>query len=1331
MRPAEEFDAVDAGQRPAPTDDVFILKASFAQQRLWLLDKLEAGNGYNVPLAVRASGPLRIEILERSLRELIARHEVLRTTFSEDESGNPVQVVAIEQPLVLAKHHVVRNNGTSVEDEARRLVIEHFRIPFNLKEGPLFRAMLLHLGDEDYVLAFAFHHTIVDGWSLGIFMRELSTIYEAFDQNRASPLPDLPIQYGDYAAWQHDSLRGKRLENLLAYWKQQLSGAPPILELPTDFPRPTVQTSSGAHESLTLPKAVEQGLMAASQKEGATLFMTLLASYSLLLARYSGQEDIVVGSPISGRTRSELENLIGFFVNTLPFRTDVSGNPSFRELLRRVRETALQAYEHQDLPFEKLVEELNPERNLSHTPIVQVMFTFENTASRRPLHMSSIVLTPFRGAEGLTTKFDLSLNSSLSPEGLTIGLTYNTDLFAPSTAKRMLTHLSTLLEAIAADPGARIADLQMLSKAERQTILVEWNQTVAEYPQETCLHHLFEQRAQRSPNAVAVVLGAEEITYRALNEKANRLANYLRKRGIDTESLIGIYLERSIDMVVALLAVLKAGGSYVPLDPAYPPERIGFILEDAGVAVLMSESTLLGALAPEHKNNAIALDAFATEIAKESQQAPVVNMKSENLAYVLYTSGSTGKPKGVQITHRNLVNFLCSMQREPGLTAKDVLVGVTTLSFDIAGLEIYLPLISGARLLLASRAEASDGRLLLGLLERKRPTIMQATPATWHMLIEAGWQGNAKLKALCGGEALPADLAEQLLPRCRELWNMYGPTETTIWSSVYRVQSAMPTTPIGKPIANTTFYVLDAQLQPVPIGVGGELYIGGHGVARGYYHRPELTAEKFVVDPFAADASARMYRTGDVARYLADGNVQYLGRTDFQVKIRGFRIELGEIETVLAKHPAVQQAIVAARVDSPGDKRLVAYVVPQGGQHLGVSEMRAQVKHSLPDYMVPSVFVELDALPLTPNGKVDRKALAKREIEAFTSGAVVEARDPLEKQLLEVWKAILRTPNVGITDNFFHLGGHSLMAARLLAEVEKTVGRNIPLAALFRGPTVESMAKLLREGTESNPDPIIMQIQAGRSVPFFAVVAPGREAIGYAALAQAMGPEQTFYKLQSHRPEPPDTPVMLSDMKGLARHYIQAMRSVQPKGPYFLGGMCAGTHIGEQMVLQLEAEGEQVALFAILDTWVRQNSQVRWKWQVYYYRKRLRGLLNLSIGQQVKVVREVMSRKLRRIAHPLTKPPQTSWGKLFWPGNDFTPPTFRAPIALFKRPRQPFYYVKDEAMGWATRTLSQLEIHRIASPHHMLREPYVRELAKRLLECMSRAQAAPLERQHV
>jgi amino acid adenylation domain-containing protein len=1043
--------------------------------------------------------------------------------------------------------------------------------------------------------------------------------------------------------------------------------------------------------------------------------MTLLAAFNVLLQRYSGQDDLVIGTPIAGRSHPEVEKLIGLFVNTLVLRTDMSGNPRFVDLLQRVKKTAMGAYAHQDVPFERLVEELKPERDMSRNPLFQVLFVLQNLP-RDEWKMPGVTPVPFQ-TEGGSEKFDLSVTLVERANGLKATFGYNTDLFDEATVVRMMGHFRRLLEAIAADPEQSIADLPLLTESEEQKLLVEFNQTAGSYSRDSSLPQLFEAQVESTPNSVAVVFQDQHLSYRELNDRSNRIAHYLRKSGVGPDVLVGIYLERSLDMVAGILGILKAGGAYVPLDPAYPKDRIGFILENAQAPVLLTQQSLVDTL-PEHPATVIRLDTDWQLIARESTENLANPAAPRNLAYVLYTSGSTGKPKGVQIEHRNLVNFLTSMAKQPGLKSEDVLVAVTTLSFDIAGLELYLPLITGAQVVLASREQAVDGKELIALLEHSRATVVQATPATWRMLIETGWRGDSHLKVLCGGEALPSDLADLLLSRCAELWNMYGPTETTIWSSVYRVANTLANTaPIGRPIANTTMYILGAQKRPVPIGVPGELYIGGDGVARGYWDRPDLTAEKFLDDPFRP--GERIYRTGDLAKYLADGNIQFLGRADFQVKVRGFRIELEEIEAVLAQHPAVQQGVVIVREDRPGDKRLVGYLIPKVDQDPSTADLREHLKASLPEYMVPSLFVKLTSLPLTPNGKINRRALPSPDWSQIESLGSVAARDPLEVMLVEIWQKVLGLPQVGVTDNFFDLGGHSLLAARLLSEVEKVAGREIPLSALFRGATVESLAQILREGSESHPDPVVMEIQAGNGgLPFFAVASPGVESLGYALLARHMGADQPLYKLQGHAPIVERRPFTEDELRQLSQEYIAAMRAVQPQGPYCIGGMCEGVQIAERMVLELEAQGQKVGLFAIFDTWVLQNSQDPWRWRLFYYQQRLRSLRRTSLSEQLQVYKRAARNKLGRVTG--NAPARTDWQQAYWPEN-FTPRRFQAPVALFKRPKQPFYYVDDPEMGWGARSQGGVEIYEIDFHHlQILREPHVRTLGEKLATCISR-----------
>jgi amino acid adenylation domain-containing protein len=1296
----------------------FVFPTTFAQQRLWFLEQLQpGGTSYLIPWYLRIEGTLNVPMLEKSLNEIVQRHEILRTTFRW-EGDIAVQVV---EPHCFSLPVLNLSGLDRPEERAEELARAEARIPLDLERGPLFRAQLLRVSPQLHVLLLTMHHIMFDGWSRRILIQELSTLYEAFCAGRPSTLPAPDLQYADYAVWQRKRLQGATLERQLSYWRNELAAVPASLDLPFDRPRPAVQTFNGARLPVALSKDLTDKLAAYSREHSGTLFMTLLAGFQVLLSRYTNQDDLCIGTPIANRNRAELENIIGLFANTLILRTKFSADSSFQDVLAQVRETSLGAYAHQDVPFEKLVEELRPDRNLSQNPLFQVLFSLQN-APRQAFELSGLSLKLMDLGQ-TTSKFDISVFLSETPEGVRGRFEFNTDLFDQATIERMIRHYEILLANAVANPSVPVAQISMLMPEEEHQLLHGWNATRAEYPRNACLHELFEAQVKRTPDAIAVLIGKEQVTYRALDQRANRLANHLQQFGVGPETLVGIFLDRSIDMVVALLAVLKAGGAYIPLDPAYPAERIAFILDDADAKALITQKDLLNIL-PAGKASVIVIDAEQSNIARGSANPPAPRIAPENLAYVLYTSGSTGKPKGVQITHANLVNLLTSMQAEPGLTAHDVLLAVTTLSFDIAGLEIYLPLISGAKIVLASRTEAADGARLLSLIRTRKPTIMQATPATWRMLIEAGWQGSPDLKVLCGGEALPGNLAAQLIPRCSELWNMYGPTETTIWSSMYRVQSPSATAPIGRPIANTTFYILDANLHPVPVGVAGELYIGGESVARGYFRRPELTESKFIRDPFDERPGARIYRTGDLARYLPDSNVQYLGRTDFQVKVRGFRIELGEIESVLARNAAVHQAVVAAREDSPGDRRLVAYIVPAPGKQISIVEMRAYLKQALPDYMLPSGLVTLESLPLTPNGKVDRKALPKPDSSKALSALTTPPRDDVESMLAGIWQEILGVRQINVTDNFFDLGGHSLMAVRLINEIKKLAGVEIPLTALFQDATIERLANLVR-GTANVSQAVVHQIQAGGDrPPFFAAVLAGLNSLGYVPLAKHLGPEQPFYTLQTPGPGPNSTgkPYTSHEYEAVAAEYVRAMRTIQPHGPYYIGGTCEGARIACEMTRLLESQGETVDLLAIIDTWVVENTQNRSLWKLYYYYDKMRRLSRQPWSSRMAAVQKAVRNRLKWWTGSKSAPRKSEWIQTYWPGESFVPAQVHSTITVFKIPKQPFYYRPDPLLGWGSRTTSGVTTELVPHGKHLLllREPYVRELAAALSKTLRR-----------
>ena len=1058
----EEGISVEAAQGIRRRGGSEQMPLSFAQRRLWFIDQLEPGLPlYNVPSAARLKGPLDISALKRSLDEIVRRHEVLRTSLVAD-GDEPVQVVRPACGLSLPLDDLSALPEDERETEARRMALVEAKRPFDFERDLMLRARLIRLSEEEHILSLTMHHVASDGWSGSLLYREISALYTAYSEGGESPLPELPIQYSDYAAWQRECLQGGEEARQLAYWKRQLAGAPALLELPTDRPRPPVQTFRGVYHNFRFAPELVAGLEALSRAEGATLFMTLMAAFNVVLSRYAHQQDICVGTPIAGRTRPETESLIGFFVNTLVLRTDLSGDPTFRELLRRVREATLDAHASQDVPFERLVEELQPERSLSYTPLFQVMFAMQNQ------HNEELQLPGVKISRGIvnseTSKFDVTLMYSEKNDGHYGTLVYNSALFEQETIGRMEGHLKTLLRAVVDDPSRRLGELEWLTEAERRQLLLSFGGPAPTTIPDTCVHEQFEAQAARTPEAVAVAFGDRRLTYAELNARASSLARRLGALGVGPDSLVGVCVGRSPDMLVALLGVLKAGGAYVPLDPTYPKDRVAFMLEDSKAAVLVTERGLLP-LTPEHSARVICVDELEVEAGEEAAAGVV---SQENLAYVIYTSGSTGTPKGVAVTHRSLSNFLASMRARPGLSAADTLLALTTPCFDIAALELFLPLVTGARVAVASREEAADATALARAVEESGASVVQATPATWRMLVESGWEGRAGLKVLCGGEALEANLARELCARAGEVWNMYGPTETTIWSGAVRVgaealKGARGTAPVGGPVANTKLYVLDAGLRPVAVGVAGELYIGGDGLARGYLNRPALTAERFVPDPFASEPGARLYRTGDSVRWLADGRVEFIGRLDHQVKVRGYRIELGEVESALRTLAQVVDAVAVVREDEPGDKRLVAYVVSEGGADAGA--LRAHLKERLPEYMIPSAFVALDSLPLTPNGKVDKKALpAPGLANAGGEGGYVAPRTQVEAALAELWRELLKVERVGVEDNFFELGGHSLLATQLIFRVRKAFKTEVSLFALFESPTVAALAVHVEAG---------------------------------------------------------------------------------------------------------------------------------------------------------------------------------------------------------------------------------------------------------------------------
>lgn len=1160
------------------------LAATFSQERMWFVQQLQPeSSAYNIVFSIRLTGRLNIPALIKSLNEVIRRHESLRTTIVLVD-GVPEQKI-LPQLMVEPVITDLRDLPEEIKEaKAQQLCAGQASMCFNLQTSPLVRAILLQLDDETHVFQTTIHHVVFDAWSGSIFGLELLALYQAFVNNLPNPLPELALQYADFACWQRQWLNNTVLEKQLAYWRNKITGVVD-LALPTDYNRPPVQTQHGTIQTCHPEQALFEAVRTLSRRQKTTSFMVFLATFQVLLYRYTHQTDFAVGVPIANRHYPDSENIIGTLVNTLVIRSDIQSDLTFEQLLQKVYRTLLEAYANQDLPFEKLIAELEINRNSSRSPLFQVMLDYIDVPI--PAQKIAGLHWELMEVDRHGAQFDLTLGI-LDMENIhRITMEYNTDLFRPDSISRFCAHYLQLLKSALADPSAPIAQLPMLSKEEQDTILVKWNATAALYPQDRPLHSLVEAQVRRRPTAEAIIMGSQTLTYAQFNEQADLLACYLRHLGVKEGTFVGVCLHRSPEMVVALLAILKAGGTYLPLDPLFPVERLAYMLADTQSPVVITQSSLLKwfteNVAPSTLKT-ICLDSYRAEIAAQANRATGFEVPSHNPdrpAYIIYTSGSTGKPKGVQISHKSAVNFLCAMQTEPGFSDSDILLAVTTLSFDISVLEIFLPLISGGKIVVAPIETISNGHALAQLLAQTNTTVMQATPTTWRLMIEAGWEGSKVLKALCGGEPLPQDLARDLLPRVNQLWNMYGPTETTVWSTLSHITSPEQIT-IGRPIANTQVYILDAHFQPTPIGVTGEFYIGGDGLAVGYLNRPELTAERFIPDPFSPKPGRRLYKTGDLARYRPDGTIDFLGRMDNQVKIRGFRIELGEIETVLGRHPAIKQAVVTAREDSPGNTRLVAYLISAGDPPPSVSDLRAGLKNVLPDYMIPSLFVFMQSYPLTPNGKIDRRSLPVPEFVRSDAVPLVAPRTDIESRLIHIWEELLAVRPIGVTDNFFELGGYSLLAVRLFAQIEQQFHVNLPLATLFQGATIAYLADVISHGTVPVKWSSLIEIEpGGKHPPFFCVHGLTGDILWFRELAHCLSPDYPFYGLQARGLDGIQQPV--TDIETMAMLYLQEIRQLQPHGPYLLGGASFGGTVALEIAQQLLALGEEVALLVIFD----------------------------------------------------------------------------------------------------------------------------------------------------
>jgi amino acid adenylation domain-containing protein len=1068
-------------------EDVFIFPASFAQQRLWFIEQLLPGDSlYVIPLVFRLTGSLQRSCLHQSLQAIVQRHESLRTTFDVVD-GQLVQAIAPELPVPLNFTDLQVLPASTREESALAQIWQAIQQPFHLNQGPLFRVQLWQLQETEHLLLLALHHIVFDEWSSGVLIRELGALYAALVENKPIALPDLPIQYADFAHWQREWLQGEVLNAQLRYWKQQLTDVP-VLNLPGAAARPllqsVVQGHQGASQLLELPQRLLGDLEALSQQAGVTLFMTLLAAFQTLLHRYTGQTDLAIGSPIANRHRSELEGLIGFLVNSLVLRTNLAGDPTFRELLDRVRDVTLAAYAHQDLPFEKLVEELQPVRSLGQNPLFQVVFALQNTPIEQ-LTLPGLVLSPVE-LETKTSRFDLELYVWKSADnfrnlwgkgwqqadGLRGVIVYNTALFDSTTIAALRQHFQTLLEGIVAKPETPLSALPLLTDEEQRSLLQHWQGNQSSDPAH-CIHQLFEAQVKQRPTAIAIQFNDQSFTYQALNQGSNQLARYLQRLGVGAEMPVGICLEQGVEAIAAMLAILKAGGAYVPLDPTHPPERLHFMLEDAGMTVVLTQAHWAAALQTD-RTTIVCLEQAWAAIAQEADENLSAPCTADQLAYVIYTSGSTGAPKGVMVPHRAVNRLVCDtnyVQIEPG----DRVAQVANLAFDAATFEVWGALLNGAQLIGIERETTLTPTAFVAALQDQRLSILFLTTALFNQTVSQIPAAFRSLKYLLfGGEMVTVDCVRSVVQQGKpqHLLHVYGPTENTTFSTWYEVQNVpehATTIPIGQAIAQTQVYVLDANQNPVPAGVGGELYLGGDGLARGYLKRPELTAERFVSNPFQGKGEANptplLYKTGDRALYRADGTLEFLGRTDHQIKLRGFRVELGEIETAIAQHPAVRTAVVVLRemdnapTETLRERQLIAYVVPDAAVVPTERELRSFLKTKLPLYMLPAAVVVLDALPLTANGKVNHKALPPPHVAvAMEASPTIAPTTSLEASLVEVWTQLLgRT--VGIHDNFFELGGHSLLATQLVSRLRDRLQVELPLRSVFEASTIAALAE--------------------------------------------------------------------------------------------------------------------------------------------------------------------------------------------------------------------------------------------------------------------------------
>jgi len=1161
-----------------------IFPASPGQKRLWFLENFEpGGRAYNMPFDYAIKGALDVPMLEKSFQVLQKRHLAISTVI-RNKNGEPVQEVLETEPYqleVVDLENLTEQEKTVVTEKHS---MENEMHVFDVETGPLFISKLLKFNATEWLLLINMHHSVTDGWSMKNLVNELGLLYSAFSQNREPELPPLPITYADFAIWQNDWLKSPSCQKELDFWKEALRGAPDLLQLPLDFQRPRNQTYDGDEVQFTISRQQTEQLQHFAQQHNGSMFVTLLSIFNTLISRYTTQEEFLVGVPISGRVFEEQASLVGMLINNFPLRVTPLEQMTFMELFEQSKQKFYLAFEHQNLPIDRIVEELKVARTPNISPLFQVMFNYLDMFDETiMLDESSMEMIDKRRH---ISQFDLTLHIYEAKNTLNCILEYNTNIFSRSRMERMAGHFMQLVNSLMTNPKQKLKTIPLLTEPERQLILGDWNNTVVDFPEQKCIFQLFEEQVLKTPERTAISDDKNKVTYTALNEKANKLARYLHKSGAVEGSLVAICIERSTDLLVALLAIQKAGCTYIPLDPIYPKDRLALILEDGNPVVLLTEKKLLENLPETAAKNVFIEETTAYQ--DESGTNTNYAVSPDMVAYLIYTSGSTGKPKGVQIQHRALVNFIASMAKQPGIRPEDVLLAVTTISFDIAGLEMYLPVICGATIFVASQETSMNPDLLIQKIEENKATILQATPVTFRMLNSAEWKGARNLKILCGGEAMPKELAYDLVGKCGELWNMYGPTETTVWSTVEKVEvdenDKTGYINLGKPIDNTFIYVLNTEFQPVPIGYPGELFIGGDGLAKGYFNLPEMTRDKFLPDPFSNRPGARMYRTGDLVQQTEEGKLEFLNRVDSQVKIRGFRIELGEIESALTQYPTISDNVVLVREDTPGDKRLVAYIIKKENQETDLSDLRQFLKTKIPDYMVPVAYVFIDQFPLTPNGKIDRKALpSPMETVQQEEKAYVAPTTETEKKLAEIWAEVLKIKRVSIDENFFEIGGHSMLAVTLMVKIEKVLGVRLPLAVLFDHSTIQDMALLLEKKEEAVSWGSLVPIRSkGSKRPLYLVHGAGLNLLLYTTIVAHLDPDQPVFGLQAKGLDGVDEP--LYTIEEIAAYYNEEILKIDKSGSYALAGFSMGGQIAYEMARQLVEAGKKVSLLGVFDT---------------------------------------------------------------------------------------------------------------------------------------------------